>query len=163
MRPLISVIIPVYNPGDHFRKCISSIVDQTYQNLEIILIDDGSSDGSEKICDEYATRDSRIKCIHQQNAGVSAARNRGLAEATGDYYHFPDSDDYLEPDTYEFLISLMFANHCDLVNFEYYITFSDLETVHLLNDSHYGPADREKAHRLIMTGEPFAWNKFFSK
>mgnify|MGYP002860160459 CR=1 FL=1 len=158
----ISVIVPVYNPGKRFRKCIESIVNQTYQNLEILLIDDGSTDGSSDICDEYAARDARVKCIHQKNAGVSAARNRGLAEATGDLYSFPDSDDFLELDAYEYLLQVMDEHQCDAVNFEYFVTFLNHETIHLLNDDHYGLADASSSHRIALEGEPFCCNKLYA-
>ena len=162
MSPLISVIIPVYNPGKYLQPCLDSVVNQTYQNLEIILIDDGSTDGSAAVCDAYAAKDARIKCIHQENAGVSAARNRGLEHATGDYYSFPDSDDYLEPESYEYLLRLIGQHQCDAVNFEYFANYTDYETTHLLGDDHYGLADTKTAHRLVMSGEPFCWNKLFS-
>lgn len=162
MNPLISVIIPVYNPGKYLRRCLDSVVGQTYRNLEILLIDDGSTDGSSEVCDSYAAADSRIKCIHQKNAGVSAARNRGLEEASGDYYSFPDSDDYMEPDSYEYLVELVEKHRCDAVNYEFFGTFADHETVHLLGENHYGLADTKTAHRLVMDGEPFCWNKFYA-
>ena len=121
--PLISVIIPIYNPGVHLHKCLNSIIKQSYKNLEIILIDDGSTDGSSAVCDEFAQKDGRIICIHQENAGVSRARNEGLKIAKGEYIHFPDSDDYLELDTYEYLMNLMTKNQCEVVNFEHFITY----------------------------------------
>ena len=92
---LISVIVPVYNVAPFLGDCVDSIIRQTYKNLEIILVDDGSTDLSGKICDDYAAKDSRIKVIHQPNAGLSAARNTGHRAATGDYLCFVDSDDYL--------------------------------------------------------------------
>ncbi|MBQ6432112.1 MAG: glycosyltransferase [Oscillospiraceae bacterium] len=162
MNPLISVIIPVYNPGKYLQPCLSSIVNQTYKNLEIILIDDGSTDGSAALCDDYAAKDKRIKCIHQKNSGVSAARNRGLAEATGDFYSFPDSDDYLELDSYEYLLELVNEHQCDAINFEFFGTYKDHETTHLLGDDHYGLVDTKTAHRLVMNGEPFCWNKLYA-
>lgn len=95
---LLSVIVPVYNVEDFLPKCLNSLLNQTYKDLEIILIDDGSTDNSGKICDEYAERDNRIKVIHQKNQGVSAARNVGLDLSTGDYITFVDSDDWCEKD-----------------------------------------------------------------
>ena len=93
---LISVIVPVYKVEKYLHKCVDSILAQTYTNLEIILVDDGSPDNCGKICDEYAAKDSRIKVIHQQNGGLSAARNAGLDIATGNYLAFIDSDDYID-------------------------------------------------------------------
>lgn len=96
--PLISVIVPVYKAEPYLGRCVDSILAQTYPNLEIILIDDGSPDRCGEICDEYAAKDSRIRVIHQENGGLSAARNTGLDICTGEYIAFVDSDDYVEPD-----------------------------------------------------------------
>ena len=96
--PLISIIVPVYNVERYLVKCLDSIVNQTYQNLQIILIEDGSSDNSGKICDDYSKKDQRISVIHKRNEGLSAARNEGLDIAEGEYIGFVDSDDYIEPD-----------------------------------------------------------------
>jgi glycosyltransferase involved in cell wall biosynthesis len=103
MSSLISIIIPVYKTEFYLRKCLNSIVNQSYKNLEIILVDDGSPDTCGKICDEYAALDSRIKVIHQKNRGLSAARNAGLKIATGEYIGFTDSDDWIENDMFETL------------------------------------------------------------
>lgn len=105
--PLISVIIPVYRTEKYLRKCVESVRAQTYPNLEIILIDDGSPDNCGKICDEYAAKDKRIRVVHQTNQGLSAARNAGLGIAKGEYVGFVDSDDYVEPDIYEYLYALI--------------------------------------------------------
>ncbi len=103
--PKITVIIPVYKVEKYLRKCLDSVINQTYANLEIICVDDGSPDNSGAILDEYAQKDSRIIVIHQENAGVSAARNRGLDIATGEYIAFVDSDDWLEPQCYELAVA----------------------------------------------------------
>lgn len=105
--PKISVIIPVYNVEKYLQKCLDSVINQTYKNLEIICINDGSPDNSGKILDEYAKKDSRIIVIHQENAGVSAARNRGLEIATGEYIAFVDSDDWLKPECYELALNVL--------------------------------------------------------
>lgn len=112
--PLISIIVPVYNVKDYLEKCLLTICEQTYKNLEIILVDDGSSDGSGELCDLFAQKDKRIKVIHQTNAGQSAARNRGLAIAQGEYLGFVDSDDWIEPDMYDFLYYLLIENGADI-------------------------------------------------
>lgn len=101
---LISIIIPVYNVADYLDQCLETVCSQTYKSLEIILIDDGSTDGSGRICDEWKNRDSRINVIHKENGGVSAARNDGLRISTGDFIGFVDSDDWIEADMYEKLI-----------------------------------------------------------
>lgn len=98
---LISIIVPVYNVQDYLDRCINSIWQQTYRNLEIILVDDGSTDSSGRMCDEYAKKDSRIKVIHKENGGLSDARNAGLQQATGDYIGYVDSDDWIEPQMYD--------------------------------------------------------------
>ena len=90
----ISVIIPVYNSCSYLGACINSIRNQSYENVEIILVDDGSTDGSEKVCDQFAEKDNRIIVIHQKNSGTSVARNTGLRAASGDYIMFMDNDDY---------------------------------------------------------------------
>lgn len=111
---LISVIVPVYNVEKYLNKCIQSIVSQTYKNLEIILVDDGSPDNCPKMCDDWAAADSRIKVIHKQNGGLSSARNAALDIAVGDYLFFIDSDDYAEPDMVEFLHSLIISGEYDV-------------------------------------------------
>lgn len=101
---LVSVIVPVYNAGVYLEKCINSILGQTLRDFELILCDDGSTDGSGAICDEYAARDPRIQVIHQKNGGSSAARNAGIRKASGEFFSFIDSDDYVEPDFLETLL-----------------------------------------------------------
>lgn len=111
----ISVIVPVYNVEPYIRQCVDSIINQTYKNLEIILVDDGSPDNCGKICDEYATKDSRIKVLHIENGGPAIARNAGLDIATGKYIGYIDSDDYIEPDMYETLHNAMIKTDAGLV------------------------------------------------
>ena len=101
MDPLISVIIPVYKVEPYLRECVDSVLAQTYQNLEIILVDDGSPDNCPAICDEYAEKDARVKVIHKENGGVSDARNTGLQKASGEYIAFVDSDDRIDENLYE--------------------------------------------------------------
>ena len=109
-RPLISVIVPIYGVEKYLEQCLDSILNQTYRQLEIILIDDGSPDRCGEICDQYARQDHRIKVIHQTNQGLSAARNAGMDIATGEYISFIDSDDYIAPHFYEKLLE-GFQNH----------------------------------------------------
>ncbi|MDR2727809.1 MAG: glycosyltransferase [Chitinispirillales bacterium] len=103
----ISVIIPVYNAESYIKKCLDSVINQTHTNLEILCVDDGSTDNSGKICDEYAEKDSRIKVFHKENGGDASARNAGLRNFTGKYVGFVDSDDWIEPDMYEVLYNLI--------------------------------------------------------
>lgn len=112
---LISVIVPVFNVEKYIHRCINSILKQTYQNIEIIIVDDGSKDGSGKICDEYAKKDNRVKVIHKENGGVSSARNIGLKSANGKYITFVDADDWIENNTYEEMIEKLKINNVDIV------------------------------------------------
>ncbi len=102
----ISVIVPVYKVETYLPKCVDSLLAQTYEDLEIILVDDGSPDGCGAICDEYAAKDPRVKVIHKENGGLSSARNAGMDIARGEYIAFVDSDDWIEPDTYAYLLDL---------------------------------------------------------
>ena len=163
MKPLISVIIPVYNTEKHLERCLDSIVGQTYKNLQIILINDGSADKSGEICDRYAEKDDRIVCLHKENGGVSSARNEGLRLARGDYYHFPDSDDYLDADTYEYLLGLINEHNCDAVAFEHFVTYESCENAHSMKQDIYGLKTNVEAQINMMKGVHFCWNKFFKK
>lgn len=104
---LISIVIPVYKVELYLEKCIESIINQTYKNLEIIIVDDGSPDNCPKICDEYAQKDNRIKVIHKENGGLSDARNAGIDVAAGKYIAFVDSDDYVSNDYIEYMYNLI--------------------------------------------------------
>ena len=115
MKDVISVIVPVYNVAAYLPECLDSILSQDYDKLEVILIDDGSTDDSGAICDDYARRDSRIRVIHQKNGGAAAAKNAGLRAATGEYLSFADSDDFLEPGAYAYMMALLKENDADIV------------------------------------------------
>lgn len=111
----ISIIVPVYNTVDCLERCVSSLTGQTYQNLEILLIDDGSTDGSEVLCDELAKTDKRIQVYHKKNGGASSARNQGLRMARGEYIGFVDSDDYMDSDAYQAMIELSHKGDYEIV------------------------------------------------
>lgn len=128
MRPLISVIVPVYNVEKYLRPCVDSILAQTYQNLEIILINDGSTDKSGQICDEYATKDKRVRVIHQANQGVSVARNAGLEGAKGQYIGFVDGDDWIDIETYQTAIGIVTKEQVDFIKWGYYKVLNDKQT-----------------------------------
>lgn len=112
---MISIIIPVYNVSQYLNECIQSVINQSYQNFECILIDDGSSDGSEIICDQWTQHDNRIRVIHQPNQGVSKARNKGIAEAQGEYIAFIDSDDWIDSNYLNTLLRPIEESNVDLV------------------------------------------------
>ena len=109
--PLISVIVPVYNAEDYLRYCIDSILQQSYTNLEVILVDDGAKDSSPAICDEYATQDSRVTVIHQENGGIAKAQNTGLDAAHGEYIAFSDNDDILNRRNIGYLLHALLPKH----------------------------------------------------
>ncbi len=112
--PELSIIVPVYRVEPYLRRCVDSILAQTFRDFELILVDDGSPDGCPAICDEYAAKDSRVLVIHQENRGVSAARNAALDIARGSYIGFVDSDDWIDPQMYEKLITAIQENHRDV-------------------------------------------------
>ncbi|WGE65244.1 glycosyltransferase [Actinobacillus equuli] len=114
MKSIISIIVPVYNVSFYLKRCIDSLLQQTYTNLEIILVNDGSTDDSGKICDNYKIIDDRIKVIHKENGGLSSARNIGIASASGEYIGFVDSDDWVTPDMFEYLYFILRQNNADI-------------------------------------------------
>ena len=137
-QPLISVSIPVYGVEKYIAQCLDSIINQTYKNLEVIVVNDGTKDRSAEIAKEYATKDSRIKVYDFQNGGLSVARNRGLEIATGDYISYIDSDDWLDTKMYETLLKAAMKNDADMVKSgiietngvtEDKITFSDIKII----------------------------------
>ena len=110
----VSVIVTVYNVEKYLNKCVDSLLAQTLSDIEILLVDDGSTDGSGRICDDYAGKDSRVRVIHKENGGVSSARNKGLFEASAEYVGFVDSDDYVAEDMYECLYSNLKKEDADV-------------------------------------------------
>lgn len=130
----ISVIIPIYNTRAYLKRCLDSVCNQIYRNLEIICVDDGSTDGSAQIADNYAVRDARVRVIHKENGGESAARNVGLKVATGDYIAFVDCDDWLELDMYESMMNAMNTWNVDLVATGYFMD-TDSESKEIKNKS----------------------------
>lgn len=112
---MVSVVVPIYNTKPYIRKCVESILNQTYLNIELILVDDGSTDGSGDVCDEYAKRYEKIGVIHQENMGLLSARKTGVNAASGQYILFVDSDDYIENDLIDELMHGMLSEETDLV------------------------------------------------
>ena len=126
---MISVIIPVYNVEKYLSRCLDSVINQTYSNLEILLVNDGSTDSSGFICDEYAKKDSRIVVIHQENKGTSIARNRGLERAKGEFIGFVDPDDVISVHFYEILYNTLIKTNSDLIlcNFQNFTHFNEIK------------------------------------
>ena len=118
--PMVSVVLPIYNVEPYLRRSVDSVINQTYSNLEILLIDDGSRDNCPKMCDELAAADNRIRVIHKENAGLGMARNTGIENATGTYICFLDSDDYIAPDTVEKCVALFNCTDADTVQYGYH-------------------------------------------
>jgi glycosyltransferase involved in cell wall biosynthesis len=124
-KPLVSIIIPIYNAEKYVSKCIESVINQSYEKIEVLLINDGSTDNSQEICDAYAIKDQRVKVIHKQNQGVSSARNLGIDESKGEYISFVDSDDWIDLDTYKRLIACTLTFDVEVVIFEYDVVYED--------------------------------------
>lgn len=125
MNPKISIIVPVYKVEKYINKCLDSILNQTFKDFELILVDDGSPDRCGEICDEYSKKDNRVVVIHKENGGQATARNAALDIAKGDYIGFVDSDDYIEPDMYELLYKMCIENKCDISNCSSTIYFNN--------------------------------------
>lgn len=164
-QPLISVIIPVYGVEKYIAQCLDSIINQTYKNLEVIVVNDGTKDRSAEIAKEYATKDSRIKVYDFQNGGLSVARNRGLEIATGEYISYLDSDDWLDTKMYETLLETAMKNEADMVKCgiietngvaEEKITFKDVKIIN--NDQH--KAFKNYFKGILWT---LAWNGLYKK
>jgi len=133
--PLLSVIVPIYNVDRYLKKCLDSLLNQTYTNLEIILINDGSTDSSYEICKQYAGKDPRFRLINKENGGLGQARNVGLENANGDIYAFVDSDDWIDIRMFEKMISAMEEYNADIVQCNYCRTRS--EKINVLEQTEY--------------------------
>lgn len=165
MEKLISIIVPVYNVEKYLERCVNSIINQTYKNIEIILVDDGSKDNSGKMCDELKQKDDRIKVIHKENGGLSDARNAGLKIATGEYIGFVDSDDYIKEDMFETMYNLSKNHNAEISIVSFY---------ELYKEKVIGVRDSKKLEELDKIGaikellidtkiQSYAWNKLFKK
>ena len=162
---LISIIVPIYNVEKYLKKCIDSIINQTYTNLEIILVDDGSKDNSGKICDEYAKKDIRIKTIHKKNEGVSETRNVGLKVSTGEYIGFVDPDDYIEKDMYEVLIKNLEKENADISIISSYEVYEN-KIIHNKKDGIYLVMNSEETIIKMNSFGYFGvglWDKLYKK
>lgn len=162
---LISIIIPVYKVEKYLEKCIESVLKQTYTNLQIILVDDGSPDNCGKICDEYAKKDSRIEVIHKVNGGLSYARNVGISKAKGRYIGFVDSDDYIKEDMYEILLNLIKEYDADVSICNLYDVIDGKEYIRNKENGiqEYSRLDILKEVLLDKNIQNYAWNKLYKK
>lgn len=164
MNPLISVIVPIYNVEKYLARCVDSIVNQTYKNLEIILVDDGSPDRCPQMCDDYAEKDSRIKVVHKKNGGLSDARNAGIAVATGEYISFIDSDDYVSDDFFECLLDVMNKENSDIAECSVVKFYEDNRFDEFSDDLSVKTYDTQDAMSALIAENPFhqhVWNKLY--
>lgn len=149
MNELISIIVPVYNVEKYLDHCINSVLNQSYTNWELILVDDGSPDGSPEICDRYALHNQKIKVIHKENGGLSSARNAGIDIATGDYITFLDSDDYLHSDYLKIMLSYAIEKNADIVQCDFSRVKSDIPNSSKNNSITYQIYDN---HSIFLKG-----------
>ena len=164
MNPLISVIVPIYNVEKYLARCVDSIVNQTYKNLEIIFVDDGSPDRCPQMCDDYAEKDSRIKVVHKKNGGLSDARNAGMAVATGEYISFIDSDDYVSDDFIECLLDVMNKENSDIAECSVVKFYEDNRFDEFIDDLSVKTYDTQDAMSALIAENPFhqhVWNKLY--
>lgn len=162
MNKTISVIVPVYNVASYLPQCLESILNQDYEDLQVLLIDDGSTDDSGAICDRFAARDSRIQVIHQKNGGAASAKNAGLRAASGKYLSFVDSDDYLETDVYGFLVKTLEETQADAVQGAFQEVYRSRREVRPLK-----PETLEGFDYLLRFPKDFScallWNKLYRR
>ena len=161
---LISIVVPIYNVEKYLKECVDSILTQTYQNLEIILVDDGSTDNSGKICNEYLNKDSRIKVFHKSNGGLSDARNYGIKQSNGKYIQFTDSDDFLDKDMIKILYNDVKENNSDVSICSFY----SLKEGIIFTDATYEKKSfsRDEAIKVNLLDKEirnYAWNKLYRK
>lgn len=161
MKPKISIVIPVYNSEKHLKQCIDSVLNQSYKNIEIILVNDGSTDNCGKICDAYKKADDRVIVIHQKNKGVSVARNTGLDAATGSYIGFVDSDDWVGENMYEELLGLLLKNDLDVTECGVNETGYDIPFTPPVNYSIENSL--EALQRIIKDTEFAVWKRLYKK
>lgn len=161
---LISIIVPGFNIEKYVCRCLNSIVCQSYKNLEVILVDDGSTDRTGDIFDDYAKRDHRIKVFHKTNGGVSSARNLGLKQAEGDYVLFLDGDDWLEEDAVKILVDVAKKYLCDVILFEYSVDYTDNYQIICLHPELQGVMTIQQAIKNTITPvNRFAVSKMYKR
>jgi len=162
-KKLITIIVPIYNVSDYLERCLKSIIKQTYKNLEIILVDDGSTDGSSLICDEYALKDNRIKVIHKKNGGLSDARNKGIDIANGEYIMFVDSDDYIALDLTKFLYNSLVKNKADISTCLYQCFHDKEDVLDFYDNTEYVCSNTEALEKMLYQKNctTSAWGKLY--
>lgn len=163
---LISIIVPVYNIEKYIKRCLQSLINQTFSNLEIIVVDDGSSDESGRIIDIFAQQDSRIVVVHKENGGVSSARMSGIARATGDYIGFVDGDDCVAPEMFGHLLKNAIEYQAEISHCGYKMVFPDGHSDYYYNTGRLVKQDRITALKELLDGssiDPGLWNKLFHK
>ena len=166
MNNKISIVVPVFNIEGYVERCLQSLLRQTYTILEVLAIDDGSTDSSGEILDRLATTDSRIKVIHKENGGVTSARMAGIRNATGEWIGFVDGDDETEPDMFERLIRNAITYDADISHCGYQMVFPDGHVDYYYNTGLLAPQDKITALKELLSGsriEPSLWNKLFRK
>ena len=163
--PLVSVIVPIYNVAAYLPRCLDSILAQTYTNLEIILVDDGSTDDCPQICDEYAAKDNRIRVIHQKNKGLPGARNTGIDNMQGEFFAFVDADDWIEKTCYQQLVEQQQQTQADMVSCAfYYATDTQKEKRLFPTMAKLGALTPTEFLLLILQQKNFSvWNKLFRR
>lgn len=164
---LVSIIVPVYNAEKTIERCVNSILNQSYKDFELLLVDDGSTDSSGRICDAFAEMDQRIRVLHKENSGVSDTRNRGIAMAQGEYLQFADSDDWLTSDATEFFVRTAAEHQCDMVIADFYRVIGervaqkgDIEKDGLMDRSGYAASMMQKPADFYYG---VLWNKFYKR
>lgn len=164
-RNLITIVVPAYNIEKALPRCLESVLAQTYENLEVIVVNDGSSDGTAAIIDAYAARDSRIKAIHKENGGVTSARLRGVAEAKGEYIGFVDGDDYIEPEMYARLMENLQVYHADISHCGYRMVFPSRVDWYYNTGKLTEQEGRQGLYDLLEGRfvEPALWNKLYRR
>ncbi len=161
---MISIIVPVYNAMHYLEECVNSLLGQTYGDIEIILVNDGSSDDSGKLCDDYSNIDSRVQTIHKVNGGEADARNTGIRHASGDFIGFVDADDWIESRMYEQLLSTLLAEQCDVICCSNTEVIGEIERP-FRTHQFVGITSGERAVEIILSGEynPAVWCKLFRR
>ncbi|EJT6498972.1 glycosyltransferase [Clostridium perfringens] len=163
IKELISIVVPVYNCKEYLNRCVDSLLNQSYRSVEIILIDDGSNDGSELICDYYKNKDNRVKVFHLKNGGVSRARNFGIKEAKGEYITFVDSDDWVDENIYKIMYEVLKNNNSDLVCCDYYLSYNS-KIKKNIHENISCNLDKNKSFMYLIKSNfycGYVWNKIY--